>query len=94
MKKDVVDVGSFLVIQKCTVAVRMVSYCSPGDTIDDYLCMAESTTIELMYQFCKAMEALFGPAYLRGPKEETTRIMSHNADRVFPGMLGSINRTY
>jgi hypothetical protein len=47
---------------------------------DDYLCMAKSTTVEVMHRFCKAATTLCGPYYLRGPIEaEKTRTMAQNA---------------
>ena len=39
-------------IQKCMTAMRMLAYGAPGDLLDDYGRMAESTTIECFYKFC------------------------------------------
>ena len=79
-------------LQKCTAAMRMLAYGAPADGQDDYLRMSESTAIKTMYRFCKAIVAVFGPDYLRGPnEEETARILATNEARGFPGMLGSID---
>jgi hypothetical protein len=52
MKKDAIGVWGFSEIHKCTAAMRMIAYGAPDDTIDDYLHMEESTTIESMYRLC------------------------------------------
>jgi hypothetical protein len=54
--------------------------------------MSESTCIEAIHRFCSAVIAVFGKLYLRGPTtEDTTRLLSINKNRRFPGMLGSID---
>ncbi|KAK1628920.1 hypothetical protein QYE76_003235 [Lolium multiflorum] len=57
LKHDVVGIAGFSSIQKCTAAMRMLAYGAPADTQDDYLCISESTDIECMYKFCRAVEA-------------------------------------
>jgi hypothetical protein len=67
----------------------------PGDYIDDYIRMSESTCHEAMYRFCEAVIAVFGEYYLREPNtDDTAHFLSINESRRFPGMLGSIDCMY
>ncbi|XP_010230048.1 uncharacterized protein LOC104582294 [Brachypodium distachyon] len=85
LKRDAVGTLGFTSIQKCTVSLRFFVYGIPADTQDDYLRMAESTAIDCMYRFCRAIVAVFEDQYLRTPTaEDTGRIMAQNAERGFP----------
>jgi hypothetical protein len=69
----------------------MLAYGVAGDLIDEYFRMSESTFLESIYKFCKAVIAVFGTAYLREPTvEDTSRLLSINEEIGFPGMIGSI----
>jgi hypothetical protein len=70
--------------QKCSAAIRMLAYGVAGDLIDEYMRMSESTCIEAMYKFCRAIIAVFGEVYLREPNlEDTQRLLSINKKRGF-----------
>jgi hypothetical protein len=82
----------FSSLQKCTAALRMLAYGAPGDSQDDYICMTESTAMECMSRFCRAIVYVFGSDYVITPnKEDNACILSQNAERRFPGMLGRID---
>nr|XP_051212291.1 uncharacterized protein LOC127329927 [Lolium perenne] len=91
-KQDCTCLWSFTLIQKCTAAMRYLAYGAPPDTVNDYLRMADSTCIETLYRFCRAIIAVFVKYYLRAPRaDDTTRILQKNVARGFSGMLGSID---
>ena len=69
LKKDCFGIVDFSSIQRCTSVLRCLAYGAAADTQDDYLRMAESTCIEKMYMFCRAIVTVFGPNYLRAPNE-------------------------
>src|SRR3954466_9005873 len=70
----------------------MLAYAVPGDLIDEYVRMSESTCLASLYRFCKAVVAMFGPEYLREPNEaDTTRLLAINAERGFLGIMCSID---
>ena len=77
---------------KCTTAIRMLAYGISGDLVDEYVRMSESTCLLSMYSFCKAVLAVFSPEYLREPTvADTEGLLAINAQKSFPGMLGSID---
>ncbi|XP_020172910.1 uncharacterized protein [Aegilops tauschii subsp. strangulata] len=70
----------------------MLAYGIPGDLVDEYVRMSESTCLPSMYSFCTAVVEMFGPKYLREPTvSDTERLLAINAERGFPGILGSID---
>ena len=91
-KEDSLGKLGFPSYQKCTAAICMLAHEIPGDLVDEYVLMSESTCLLSMYSFCKAVVAVFGPEYLREPiVADTERLLAINAERGFPGMLGSMN---
>jgi hypothetical protein len=92
VRTDTIGKLGFISYQKCSAAIRMLAYGVAGDLIDEYLRMSESTCLESMYKFGRAVIATFGTVYLREPTvEDTARLLSINEERGFPRMIGSIN---
>ena len=91
-KMDALGKLGFPSYQKCTAAIRMLAYGIPGDLVDEYVHMSESTCLLSLYSFYRAVVAVFGLEYLRQPNAaDTERLLPINTDRGFPGMLSSID---
>ncbi|XP_073363501.1 uncharacterized protein [Aegilops tauschii subsp. strangulata] len=77
-KTDALGKLGFSSYQKCTVAIRMLAYGIPGDLVDEYVRMSETTCLMSMYKFCQAVIEVFDPEYLRQPTAADTERCSHN----------------
>ena len=54
----------------------MLAYGIAGDFVDEYVRMSESTCLEAMYKFCRAVVQVFGQEYLREPNAaDMTRLL-------------------
>jgi hypothetical protein len=63
-----------------------------ADSKDEYCQLAETTVLKSMREFCQTISSLYESEYLRRPTEEdVVRIEALNAERGFPGMLGSVD---
>jgi hypothetical protein len=92
VKYDCTNKIGFSFYRKCYAAIRQLAYGLPGDLIDDYMRMSESTCHDAMYQFSEDVIVVFGEYYLREPNtNDTARLLSINESRWFPEMLGSID---
>lgn len=70
----------------------MLAYRVPVDSMDDYLRIGESTTIESLKRFVKGVVAIYSEEYLRSPNEANmARLLTVGEQRGFRGMLGSID---
>jgi hypothetical protein len=60
-------------------ASRQLAYGVPPDSLDDYLRMAESTCIEWLQRFCRAMVKIYKEQYLRRPTaDDIKRLVDEN----------------
>ena len=78
--------------QKVTAVFRILAYGFPADAADEYVKIGESTTIESLKRFCRAIVEIFSEQYLRSPTPvDVARLLYINKKRGFPGMLGSLD---
>ena len=63
-RPDATGALGFTSYQKCSAAIRMLSYGMAADIFDEYLRMGESTCLESMHRFCRAVIAVFGEVYV------------------------------
>ena len=70
----------------------MLTYGSPVDATYEYVKIGESTCIESLKRFCRTIVGIFSYQHLRSPTaNDIARLLSVNAKRGFPGMLGSLD---
>ena len=90
--KNAVGIMGLSSLQKMTAAIRMLAYGVAADAIDDYVRIGESTAIESLKRFVRAVVAIFSNEYLRSPNnDDIARLLAMGTNRGFPGMLGSID---
>ncbi|KAK8956787.1 hypothetical protein KSP39_PZI000415 [Platanthera zijinensis] len=91
-KKDDVGKPGLSTIQKITAAFRMLAYGTSADNCDEYIRIGESTVIQCLKRFCRAIVQLYKDEYLRSPNaNDVTRLLQKGEERGFPGMLGSLD---
>ncbi|XP_033140542.1 putative nuclease HARBI1 [Brassica rapa] len=79
-------------LQKVTAVFRMLAYGLSADATDEYVKIGESTAIESMKRFCRAIINIFSEKYLRSPtSSDIARLFYIGEKRGFPGMLGSLD---
>ncbi|KAM1636562.1 hypothetical protein ACFX14_014507 [Malus domestica] len=81
--------------QKLTSAFCMLANRCSTDSIDKYCRLAESTVIENLKHFYKAIQGIYGATYLHKPnREDLKRLLRKANKRGFPGMIGSLDCMY
>ncbi|XP_048439689.1 uncharacterized protein LOC103931059 [Pyrus x bretschneideri] len=91
-KIDVVGRQSLSPYQKLTSAFWMLANGCSADSTNEYCQLAETTVIENLKCFCKAIEAIYRVTYLRKPIREDLKRLLHKAyKRGFPGMIGILD---
>ncbi|XP_071703874.1 uncharacterized protein [Rutidosis leptorrhynchoides] len=80
-------------LQKCTSAIRQLTYGTAPDMWDEYLQMSEQTSILCLDYFCMCVITLYKSEYMRSPNaHDVARLyIAHEEIHGFRGMLGSID---
>ncbi|KAM1362593.1 hypothetical protein ACFX2H_027396 [Malus domestica] len=91
-KRDRAGRPNFSPHQMVTVALRMMAYGSPANSIDETHGMSESTCLDTLEEFCDTIVQVYKDEYLRKPNQEDLNRLIHKAeDCGFPGMIGSLD---
>jgi Plant transposon protein len=79
-------------LQRVVEALRKLSYGVASDALDEYVRISESLAHKSLSMFFRAVFELYGTEYGRQPTEDDLRrILKSNANRGFPGCVGSID---
>ncbi|KAL2472100.1 putative harbinger transposase-derived nuclease [Abeliophyllum distichum] len=91
-KRDGVGKLGLSAFQKITAVFRMLAYGVAADATDEYIKIGESTAIESLKRFCRAIVEVFADQYLRSPNaNDIARLLHIGKQHGFPGMLGSLD---
>ncbi|XP_068307440.1 uncharacterized protein [Pyrus communis] len=78
--------------QKLTSAFCMIANGCSANSTDEYCQFAESTAIENLKRFCKAIESIYRAIYLCNLNREDLKMLLRKADkRGFSGMIGNLD---
>ena len=89
---DALGRPSLSTLQEATSVFRVLAYGMPADATDEYVKIGESTTIECVKRFCRAVVEIFSEEYLRAPNaNDVARLLEIGEKRGFPGMFGSLD---
>jgi hypothetical protein len=64
---DATDCAGLTALQKCIAALRQLAYDMAADTIDEYLKLGKTTTLECLEYYCSGIIEYFGDEFLRHP---------------------------
>ncbi|XP_042432851.1 uncharacterized protein LOC122019457 [Zingiber officinale] len=92
-RRDAIGRKGLSPLQKCTAAIRQLTYASPADSLDEYVRMGERTSLDCLINFCRCMIDVYGARYLRRPNAADTQrlLQMHEQRHDFLGKLGSLD---
>ncbi|XP_026458783.1 uncharacterized protein LOC113359346 [Papaver somniferum] len=77
---------------KLVVVMKCLCKSMAADSVEDYTRMRATTIYYYLKRFCHTVCITFGERYLHEPTSgDVQRFLAKNTERVFPGMLGSID---
>jgi len=59
-------------LQKCATTLHILAYGSLADSVDEYVRISETNTVECLEQFVSSICTIFGNEYLRRPNSKDT----------------------
>ncbi|KAF8376731.1 hypothetical protein HHK36_031601 [Tetracentron sinense] len=75
-----------------TTAIWMLAYGMPADAMEEYMRIGESTTVESLKRFCRAIISIHEEEYLGSlTTTDISKLLREEEKRGFPGMLGSLD---
>jgi hypothetical protein len=91
-KYDATDRVDLIALQKCITDMRQLAYGMTTDTIDEYLKLGKSTTLQCLEYYYSGIIECFGAEFLRRTTVVDTQHLSVKSEkREFPDMLGGID---
>ncbi|XP_068308661.1 uncharacterized protein [Pyrus communis] len=88
-KQDKAGRHGFSPHQKVTVALRMMAYGSPTNSMDEIHSMSESTCLHTLVQLCDTIVQVYKNKYLHEPSQEDLNQLLHKAENCgFPSIYG------
>ncbi|XP_021822866.1 uncharacterized protein LOC110764250 [Prunus avium] len=91
-KCDAVGVLGLLPEQKLIAIIRMLTYSSSANQVDEITWMGKSSTLESLVRFCDTVGTLYTRDYLHRPMPRDLQQLLQKAEaRGFPGIIGSID---
>ena len=71
-KRNAISTLGLSCLQKVVAAFRMIAYGVAADATDEYVCIGESTALESLRRFVRAVVQIFGHEYMRMPNVHDT----------------------
>ncbi|KAF8390509.1 hypothetical protein HHK36_025036 [Tetracentron sinense] len=88
LKRNAAGVIGLSSLQKVIVTMRMLAYGVAADAVDDYVRIGESTSIESLRRFVRAVVEVFGEEYLRSPNnDDISRLLAQGVAAFRPAPI-------
>jgi hypothetical protein len=89
---DATGRAGLTVLQKCTAALHQLAYGLIANTINEYLKLGKTITLECLEYYYSGIIEYFGDEFLHHPTiADTQRLLAKAEERDFSGILGSID---